>query len=130
MQLLVGPEQIEYLFHQGCIQPLCDLLVCPDARIILVALEGLENILKVGDPDASNYISAIEEVGGLDKLESLQSHKNHEIYEKAVSILERYFAAEDEDETQNEGNEGNETPQQNETSFSFGTQGNLPGFRF
>jgi Armadillo/beta-catenin-like repeat len=31
----------------GCIKPLCELLVCSDVRIVTVALEGLENILKV-----------------------------------------------------------------------------------
>ena len=40
-------EQIKYLVRAGCIKPLCDLLDCSDVRIITVALEGLENILKV-----------------------------------------------------------------------------------
>jgi hypothetical protein len=31
---------------QGCIKPLCDLLVVADPRLITVALEGIENILK------------------------------------------------------------------------------------
>jgi len=34
----------------GCIKPLCDLLGTPDVRIVTVALEGLENILKVTHP--------------------------------------------------------------------------------
>ncbi|CAI9291944.1 unnamed protein product [Lactuca saligna] len=42
-------EQIKYLVSQGCIKPLCDLLACPDPRIVTVCLEGLENILKVGE---------------------------------------------------------------------------------
>jgi len=33
--------------NQGCIKPLCDLLVYLDPRIVTVCLEGLENILKV-----------------------------------------------------------------------------------
>lgn len=41
------PDQIKYLVTQSCIKPLCDLLTCADPRIIVVALEGLENILKV-----------------------------------------------------------------------------------
>ena len=41
-------EQLKYLVSQGAIKPLCDLLSCSDARIVTVALEGLENILKVG----------------------------------------------------------------------------------
>ncbi|TXG70244.1 hypothetical protein EZV62_005179 [Acer yangbiense] len=46
-------EQIKYLVSQGCIKPLCDLLICPDPRIVTVCLEGLENILKVGESDKS-----------------------------------------------------------------------------
>lgn len=41
------PEQIKYLVQQGCIAPLSDLLEVHDAKIVTVALEGLENILKV-----------------------------------------------------------------------------------
>ena len=36
-----------FLVDQGAIKPLCDLLSTPDVRIVTVALEGLENILKV-----------------------------------------------------------------------------------
>ena len=32
---------------------------------------------------------------GLDKVEFLQSHENHEIYQKAFDIIERYFGTED-----------------------------------
>ena len=44
--------QIKYLVANNCIKPLCDLLTCSDVRIVTVALEGLENILKVN----STYI--------------------------------------------------------------------------
>jgi hypothetical protein len=40
-------EQIRYLVDVGAVRPLCDLLSVPDVRIVTVALEGLENILKV-----------------------------------------------------------------------------------
>jgi hypothetical protein len=33
--------------HVGCIKPLCDLLDVNEVKIIKVAMEGLENILKV-----------------------------------------------------------------------------------
>ncbi|KAL7199032.1 hypothetical protein ACSBR2_021341 [Camellia fascicularis] len=98
-------EQIKFLVDQGCIKPLCDLLVCPDPRIVTVCLEGLENILKVGEVEknlgnSSNvnlYAQLIDEAEGLEKIENLQSHDNNEIYEKAVKILETYWL-EDEDE--------------------------------
>ena len=40
-------EQIKFLVQNGCIPPLCELLQVQDAKIVTVALEGLENILKV-----------------------------------------------------------------------------------
>ena len=46
-------EQIRFLVAQGCIPPLCDLFTCPDPKIITVALEGIENILRVGQRDAN-----------------------------------------------------------------------------
>ncbi|XP_062086288.1 F-box/LRR-repeat protein 4-like [Humulus lupulus] len=97
-----------FLVSQGCIGLLCDHLNCPNARILTVCLEGLENILKVGEADkemglnggVNIYDKAIDECERLDKIENLQNHDNHEIYEKAVKILERYWA-EEEDEEQN-----------------------------
>lgn len=41
-------DQIRVLVQYGAIKPLCDLVTVNDARIVTVALEGLENILKVG----------------------------------------------------------------------------------
>ncbi|KAJ8467167.1 hypothetical protein OPV22_029719 [Ensete ventricosum] len=84
-------DQIKYLVNQGCIKPLCDLLVCPDPRIVTVCLEGLENILKVGEAEknlgatggVNLYAQLIDEAEGVEKIENLQSHDNTEIYEKA-----------------------------------------------
>ena len=125
-----------FLVSQGCIKPLCDLLICPDPRIVTVCLEGLENVLKVGEADKEMgmnsginlYAQMIDECDGLDKIENLQTHDNHEIYEKAVKILERYWAEEEEDE-QNLQDGGNE----NQQGFNFGAnQPSAPpgGFKF
>ncbi|CAI9768906.1 unnamed protein product [Fraxinus pennsylvanica] len=93
-------EQIRFLANQGCIKPLCDLLSCPDPRIVTVCLEGLENILKVGETDKENglngginiYAQMVDDCEGVDKIETLQTHDNNEIYEKMgmtrVSTLE------------------------------------------
>lgn len=111
-----------YLVTQGCIKPLCDLLTCPDPRIVTVSLEGLENILKVGEQEKdlgnSNginvYARYIDEAEGLEKIENLQTHDNNEIYEKAVKILETYWLEEDED--QNHAPAGDAT----QSNFTFG----------
>ncbi|KAI4478401.1 hypothetical protein M0804_012055 [Polistes exclamans] len=97
------PEQIRYLASQGCISPLCDLLTVMDTKILQVALNGLENILRLGEQDSSMhnginpYAVLIEECYGLDKIEFLQSHKNLDIYQKAFDIIDRYFGSEEED---------------------------------
>ncbi|XP_022846381.1 importin subunit alpha-6-like [Olea europaea var. sylvestris] len=125
-------EQIKFLVHEGCIKPLCDLLVCPDPRIVTVCLEGLENILKVGEAeknqgnteDVNVFAQMIDDAEGLEKIENLQSHDNNEIYEKAVKILETYWL-EEEDE---------QLPSGDTTQSGFNFGGELPvppgGFKF
>ncbi|KAH0628602.1 hypothetical protein JD844_009958 [Phrynosoma platyrhinos] len=97
-------EQIKYLVELGCIKPLCDLLTVMDSKIVQVALNGLENILRLGEQEARRsgtginpYCALIEEAYGLDKIEFLQSHENQEIYQKAFDLIEHYFGTEEED---------------------------------
>lgn len=65
------PDQIRYLVEEGCIRPLCELLTVMDAKIVQVALSGLENILRLGDQDAkqhggpNTYAVFIEECYGM-----------------------------------------------------------------
>jgi importin subunit alpha-1 len=93
-----------FLVNQGCIKPLCDLLTCPDPRIVTVCLESLANILKAGEfennqgnPEGINmYARLIKDADGLEKIEALHTHENTEIYNLVVDILEDYLA-DDED---------------------------------
>jgi len=124
-----SPEQIRYLVSQGCIKPLCDLLSAQDSRIISVALEGLENILKVGQTDRDHtqnnlFATFIEEADGLDKIEKLQKHQNNDIYDRSLRILETYFGGEEEEE------DTNITPEQGANTFSFGAKPPEGGFTF
>ena len=125
-------EQIVYLVQQGVIPPLCDLFSCPDAKIILVAMEGLENILRVGKTQSeaqaaqtngvvtNRFSELVEECGGLDALEALQRHDNVEIYEKSVRLLHEYFEVEDD-----EGGDLELAPETSGAQFQFG--GNQQG---
>ncbi|KAH0863646.1 LOW QUALITY PROTEIN: hypothetical protein HID58_080857, partial [Brassica napus] len=110
------PHQEGLMSRFSCIKPICDLLICPDPRIVTVCLEGLETFSRSADKEmglnggVNLYAQIIEESDGLDKIENLQSHDNNEIYEKAVKILERYWAEEEDEEQILTG--GNENPQQ------------------
>jgi len=96
---LQEPSQIRYLVSQGCIKPLCDLLTMMDNKIIQVALDGLDNILKVGEMDkqaagpgsVNQYALFVEEAGGMLTIHNLQQHDNLEIYKKAFNIMDKYF---------------------------------------
>lgn len=78
-----SPDQIKYLVSQGCIPPLCDLLEVADAKIITVALEGLENILKCGEAEGREtgtgvnpMATFVEEADGINKIQQLQYHEH------------------------------------------------------
>ncbi|KAH9313006.1 hypothetical protein KI387_028041, partial [Taxus chinensis] len=124
-------EQIMYLVDQGCIKPLCDLLDCKDPKLVKLCLEGLENILKVGEAEKelgntagiNLYVQYIDDAEGLEKIENLQIYDNDEIYAKAVEILETYWEKDDENYYWLEDENGqNIAPNGSEgqPSFNFG----------
>jgi len=86
-------EHIVYLCQNGVIPAFCALFKCKESRSIMVAMDGLENILKgaanVGELDKIQ--EALEECGGLDALEQLQHHENETIFSKAYCFIEKYF---------------------------------------
>ncbi|CAI9109256.1 OLC1v1009043C1 [Oldenlandia corymbosa var. corymbosa] len=131
-------DQIRSLVNQGCIKPLCDLLVCPDPKVIIVCLEALENILKVGEVekdlgntnDINICAQMIDEADGVEKIENLQTHDNTEVYEMAVKILETYWLEEGQEEQVPSGGPSLTQP----PGFGFGN-GHAPaapsgGFKF
>ncbi|XP_046445347.1 importin subunit alpha-5-like [Daphnia pulex] len=88
-------EQIALLRQFGVIPPLCALLEAKeDSKTILVVLEGLANILAVAEimGELENVCLHVEECGGLDRIEDLQSHEKNKISYKALAILEKYFS--------------------------------------
>lgn len=124
--LTVGgtPEQVRFLVSQRAIDPMCNLLSCKDVQVIQVILDGLCNILKMAGPDLPHVTLAIEEAGGLDKIEALQQHENGDIYKMAYSVIDNYFPTEGEVDP-------SLAPQSTQQSFQFGGH-QLPqgGFNF
>ncbi|XP_023633367.1 importin subunit alpha-1-like, partial [Capsella rubella] len=95
--LAASHDQIKYLVEQGCIKPLCDVLVCPDVWIISACLDGLERILVAGEVEKNTtggvnlYSQLIGDAEGKEKIENLQQHESKEINEKALNIVETYW---------------------------------------
>ena len=101
---LQEPTQIRYLVDQGCIKPLCGLLTMMDNKIVQVALNGLDNILTVGEMDkaaagpgaANQYATHVEEAGGVITIRNLQSHDNRDITDRAGNIMDKFFPGNEE----------------------------------
>jgi len=93
-------KQIMHLVECGCIKPLVDMLESHEAKIVTVALEGLENILKSGAKlgeehgQENIYLAMVEEAGGIDKIDLLQESVKDEVYTKAMSVIEQFFGGE------------------------------------
>jgi len=93
-------QQITYLVKMDCINPMIELLTSSDSRVVKVILDGLENILEIGNKksnrsDENAFVRTIEQAGGLEKLENLQQHPDNDIYEHSVRLLEKFFGAEE-----------------------------------
>ncbi|KAJ8932969.1 hypothetical protein NQ314_014300 [Rhamnusium bicolor] len=75
--------QLAKLVEMGALKPMCNLLNSKDYKTVVVVLDGLK---------VEKVAIMIEECGGLDSIEALQSHDNEKIYEKALNIIENYFS--------------------------------------
>merc|ERR1712166_828351 len=94
------PDQIQQLVAAGCIPPLCNILSVVDHKVLEVALDALDNILRVGADvltaaGANPYAVTIEECGGFDKIEHVQTSPDEKLYQKACQIISKYFPDEE-----------------------------------
>lgn len=110
-------EHIHCLVELGAIEAICGVLDIADTRMLLVVLDAIEGILKVGRDASRDYIGFVDECGGLDKIETLQEHQNNDVYQKAICIIETYFGT---DEMEDE----NILPMIEGNSFAFGISSN------
>jgi len=123
-------EQIRHIIERGVVPVICEMLTAPDSKIIIVALEALENLLRVGRNDSmtrtggENKVTEImEECGGVDKLEALQKHDNEDVYNKALKLIKAYFESDTKEETLLQ-------PEATATSYTFATATSAAPFNF
>ena len=94
-------EQVCRLVEANFIDILVDNLDRNESsRELSVCLEALSNILNFGREfvmvkGENIFLTMFEKLGGVDKIESLQSHKSADVYAKALHILETFYEVEE-----------------------------------
>ncbi|KAH7932221.1 hypothetical protein HPB51_029454 [Rhipicephalus microplus] len=91
-----SPNQVRFLVQQKCIDALCELLSAEDQEVVQLALNGLDNVLRLGAQDAqpggaNPYAVLLLKCFGMNHFEFLQSHEYAYIYPEAFEVIKSYI---------------------------------------
>ncbi|GFH44261.1 hypothetical protein CTEN210_00735 [Chaetoceros tenuissimus] len=100
MEWLYTREIHELVTKHDLLKYLCLNLEFYDTKTTLMVLDSIDSSLQAGESleQSPNYQSRLEEVDGIDKIESLQTHVDDSIYQRALQIIENYFEVDKEEE--------------------------------
>ncbi|XP_052611155.1 importin subunit alpha-8 [Peromyscus californicus insignis] len=90
-------SQLTMLFHSGVLGPLLNLLTAPDMKIVAIILDIISFLFQEADRlhEKEKMYLLMEEVGGIEKIESLQLHQNCHVSRSALNIIEKHFGEEE-----------------------------------
>uniref|UniRef100_A0A671F254 Importin subunit alpha n=1 Tax=Rhinolophus ferrumequinum TaxID=59479 RepID=A0A671F254_RHIFE len=86
-------DQLIQLIHAGVLEPLVNLLTIRDTKIIIIILDIINFLLQAAGKllEKESLCLLIEELGGVDRIEALQLHENHQVALTALNIIENHF---------------------------------------
>jgi hypothetical protein len=93
---------VMHVVQNGGVNAICQKLSDMDAKVTDALLDALEAILEKSGSEATEKLTGmVDECGGIDVLEELQQHEDSNVYNKAISLIEKWFGTDDDDETEN-----------------------------
>ena len=76
------------------------LLIAPDMEVVTVILDIISHLLQVDNlQEKKRLCFQTEEVGGFEKIESLQHHHNTYISNSALDVIEKYLCEDEDDDS-------------------------------
>ncbi|KAG7223706.1 hypothetical protein INR49_015433 [Caranx melampygus] len=127
--------QIQEVIDAGLIPILVEILQQGDYKTQKEAVWAITNYTSGGTVEQVAYLMAqkageteklclmIEELGGLDKIEALQSHDNEAVYKSSLNIIDKFFSDENEDDD-------SVVPEATADSYSFQISQDQSTFQF
>ena len=98
MTAVASQQQILVMVSENALESLCDLVHCFEKSIVAAALEGIENILQMGEEemktrnfDENPYASIVIRCGGLEGIEAQLCNSATVCCERAQNILDMFF---------------------------------------
>ena len=90
------PADVMKLVELGGLEIFESLLDSKDAKLLLIAIEGINNILFCGHKHFTKegpnpFLLRLENTKAIQKLEELQLHPSEEVYQNVVRLLENFF---------------------------------------
>lgn len=91
-------DQLIQLILAGVLEPLVNLLTIRDTKITIIIPDIISFLLQAVEKllEKESLYLPIEELGGVDRIEALQLHENHQVALTALNIIENHFCEEEE----------------------------------